>query len=199
MFFMTGATGFIGTALIPELIGAGHQVLGLTRSEAGAEALKAAGADVHHGSLEDLDSLKSGAAAVDGVIHLAFIHNFSKFEENCEIDRRAIAALGSVLKGSNRPLIVTGGTGIVGAGPARHRRRQARIAFPARVGCGGGGARRGWGQRDRRAASAGSRHFQTGPRHLCDRDVPRKRGLRLRGGRASEMAGGACARCGAPL
>jgi nucleoside-diphosphate-sugar epimerase len=137
--FVTGATGFIGSALVPELISAGHQVLGLTRSEAGAKALKAAGAEVHHGSLEDLDSLKSGAAAADGVIHLAFIHDFSKFEENCEIDQRAIEALGSVLKGSNRPLIVTGGTGLLAPGrlateddkPAGHFPRLSEAAASA--------------------------------------------------------------------
>jgi nucleoside-diphosphate-sugar epimerase len=139
--FVTGATGFIGIAVVAELIGAGHQVLGLTRSEAGAAALKAAGADVHHGSLEDLDSLKSGAAAADGVIHLAFIHDFSKFEENCEIDRRAIAALGSVLKGSDRPLIVTGGTGLLAPGrlateddkPGSHFPRMSDAAAAALV------------------------------------------------------------------
>jgi nucleoside-diphosphate-sugar epimerase len=110
--FVTGATGFIGSAVVKELIGAGHEVLGLTRSEKGAEALIAAGAEVKQGTLEDLESLKSGAAACDGVLHLAFIHDFSKFLENCETDRRAIRAMGSVLEGTNKPLIVTSGTGM---------------------------------------------------------------------------------------
>ena len=110
--FVTGATGFIGTALIPELQQAGHQVLGLTRSVAGAEALRKAGAEVLHGNLEDLDSLRKGAADSDGVIHLAFSHDFSQFEKNAADERAAIAALGEVLVGSDRPFIVTSGTGI---------------------------------------------------------------------------------------
>jgi nucleoside-diphosphate-sugar epimerase len=110
--FVTGAPGFIGSALVPQLIQAGHQILGLTRSEVGAEKLRKAGAEVLHGNIEDLDSLREGAAKSDGVIHLAFNHDFSQMEKNCEDDRNAIRAIGEVLMGSNRPFVVTSGTGI---------------------------------------------------------------------------------------
>jgi nucleoside-diphosphate-sugar epimerase len=114
--FITGSTGWVGSAIVKDLIGAGHQVLGLTRSEKGAEALTAAGAEIHRGSLADLDSLKAGAAQSDAVIHTAFNHDFSKFAENCAEDQRAIEVLGAVLEGSDRPLLVTSGVALLSPG-----------------------------------------------------------------------------------
>ena len=114
--FITGAAGFIGTATTRELIAHGHEVLGLARSDANAAALEKLGAGVHRGSLQDLESLRKGARETDGTIHLAFIHDFSKFAENGQIDKRAIEAMGDALEGSNKPFIVTSGTGLVAAG-----------------------------------------------------------------------------------
>ena len=108
--FITGAAGFIGTATTRELIANGHEVVGLARSDANAETLEKLGAKVHRGSLDDLDSLRQGARETDGTIHLAFIHDFSKFAENGQIDKRAIEAMGGVLAGSDKPFIVTSGT-----------------------------------------------------------------------------------------
>jgi nucleoside-diphosphate-sugar epimerase len=117
--FLTGATGFIGSRIVPELLAAGHQVLGLTRSDAGARSLEAAGAEAHRGTLEEPDSLRAGAEQADAVIHTAFDHDFSNFVANCEKDRRVIQAMGSALKGSARPLLITSGTGIGAAHPGQ--------------------------------------------------------------------------------
>jgi nucleoside-diphosphate-sugar epimerase len=116
--FLTGATGFIGSAIVRELLTAGHQVLGLVRLDEGAAALTAMGGTPVRGSLEDLDSLRRGAEPSDGVIHTAFVHDFSKFAECCAIDQRAVAAIGDVLAGSHRPFVVTSGTPIVTGRPA---------------------------------------------------------------------------------
>jgi nucleoside-diphosphate-sugar epimerase len=114
--FVTGATGWVGSAVVKDLIGAGHQVLGLARSEKGAEALAKVGAEVHRGGLDDLDSLRRGADQSDGVIHTAFNHDFSKFAANCAEDQRAIEAMGAVLEGSKRPFIATSGVALLAPG-----------------------------------------------------------------------------------
>jgi nucleoside-diphosphate-sugar epimerase len=117
--FVTGATGFIGSAVTAELIAAGHQVLGMTRSEQGAAALRAAGATPHHASLEDIDAIRQGAAQAEAVIHLAFNHDFSRFAANCEDDRGVVTALAEELVGSDRPMLVTSGTALANTAPGQ--------------------------------------------------------------------------------
>ena len=197
---MTGATGFIGSAIVPELIKAGHQVLGLTRSDAGAKSLIAAGAEVHRGISKTWRACARERPS-DGVIHTAFIHDFSKFKENCEIDKRAIEAMGAVLAGSDRPFIVTSGTAMAGCMlgsvateddvPLPPNYAIPRIASEEAAAA---VAARGV-QRVGRAPSAGSRHGQARARHLRDRNGSREGCVGVCGRRAQPLAGGARARC----
>lgn len=143
--FVTGATGFIGSAVIRELIDAGHEVVGLARSDQAAAAVEAARADAHRGALDDLDSLRGGAAAADGVIHTAYIHDFSQMESAARTDLHAIETLGAALEGSGRPLVITTGTALIkpgqvateedSAAPSAHPRLRAErtaLALAAR-------------------------------------------------------------------
>jgi nucleoside-diphosphate-sugar epimerase len=128
--FITGASGFVGSAIVKDMIAAGHKVLGLARSDKAAASVMALGAEVQRGDMDDLESLRRGADAADGVIHTAFNHDFSKFKANCESDRRAIEALGMALKGSERPLLVTSSVALLASGRAATEDDKHDESFP---------------------------------------------------------------------
>ena len=128
--FVTGASGWVGSAVVPDLLSSGHQVVGLARSEAAAEAVSAAGAEVHRGSLEELDTLREGAAESDGVIHLAFIHDFAEYEAANVTDRHTIAAMGAALEGSQKPLVIASGVATTAVGRPATENDPAAPSFP---------------------------------------------------------------------
>jgi nucleoside-diphosphate-sugar epimerase len=128
--FVTGASGFIGSAVVPQLIGAGHQVVGLARSDDSARVIEAAGAEVLRGSLEDLDSLRMGASESDGIIHLAFIHDFANYESSARTDLHAVEAIGAVIEGTARPFLIASGVGTIAEGRPATEHDAARPGFP---------------------------------------------------------------------
>ncbi|WP_353063793.1 NAD(P)H-binding protein [Tunturiibacter psychrotolerans] len=187
---------------IPELMGAGYTVLGLTRSEEGAKKLQASGVEVHHGNIEDLDSLRKGAENADGVIHCAMNHDFSQFVKNCEDDKNAIIAMGEVLVGSKRPFLVTSGTGVGSNGPGKLATEdQFDTEHPnPRIGselAGAAASEKGVSVSVIRLPQVHDGETRTGDVHDRDRAGEGFYGVSRRG--QELLASGACERCGATI